>query len=44
MAPRLGLVSKWVANGTVRTFVKAHQDANRINLVSLLLVHCNNEF
>ena len=31
---RFAMVSKWMPNGSIRQFVKVHQDANRFDLVS----------
>ena len=34
---QFSMVSEWMTNGNINQFVKAHQDANRFELVSRLL-------
>ena len=31
---KLAMVSEWMSNGNINEFVRAHQDANRFELVS----------
>ena len=34
-ATRFAMISDWMANGNINSFVKAHPDANRLELVGV---------
>ena len=38
---RFAMVSEWMANGNINQFVRAHQDANRFELVRFRSESCD---
>lgn len=42
--PRLAMVSPWMGNGNILTYLQDNEDVDRLELVSSFFVHCNLEY